>query len=82
MAKRGRVRFNKVLNLGNGQCLDLSATSNRGYLTTFSRNVLKEAPVVIGPVDLTKEQWLELAGGCTKIAGLLSRSRKPERELY
>ena len=76
------MRFNKVFNLGNGQSLDLSATANHGYLTTFSRNVLKDVPVVIGPVDLTKEQWLELAGQCEKIAGLLSSCRKPERELY
>jgi hypothetical protein len=66
-----QVKYSKTMELGNGQRFEMCANSKNGYFTTISRNVLKDAPVVVGPTDLNREQWLELAEVCTKIASLV-----------
>jgi hypothetical protein len=39
-----------------------------GYLTAISRNMLSDAPIVIGPTRIEKRQWLKLSQGCRAIA--------------
>jgi hypothetical protein len=75
MSDTGKVRYSKTLELGNGQRFELSATSASAYFTTISRDVLKGLPIVVGPTVLNREQWLEMARECTKIAGLLAPKR-------
>ena len=68
-----RVRYNKSLNLGNGKRIELSATSIGGYFTAVSRDVMKDTPIVIGPLSLNRDQFLELAEQCTEVAELMRK---------
>jgi hypothetical protein len=51
-----------------------------GYLTAVSKNVLTEAPIVIGPLNLPRDEWLALAKYCTEIAELLAK--RGEKDAY
>jgi hypothetical protein len=80
--KARRTRYSKVFELGNGQSLELYSNSTSAYITAVSRNVMKDCPVVIGPIDLPRDQWLILAETAAKIADLLKTGRSKRDKGY
>jgi len=64
--------FSAELIFDNNQKLLLEFTFYHGYLTAVSKNVLTGMPIVIGSIQVEREQWLALAEHCQAIAGKLS----------
>ena len=94
-SKTPRYSFRKEIIADGYQKVVLEVTHGywnhmlAGYLTAISKNMLTEAPIVIGPIELDRDAWLALAGHCTEIADLLAKrgykdehKRKTRHELY
>jgi hypothetical protein len=86
--RENRLRYRKIFDLGNGQSFQLTCSSKKGHFTAVSYDVMREMPLVVGPIELAPDTWLEIAEICTKIAGLIGeRDYSPHRarvdpELY
>jgi hypothetical protein len=81
-----KFRLRKQLVFDANQRLVFDATTYKGYLTVISRNMLSGAPVVIGPLDLRRDQWLALSEHCRAVAKLLAGHNylhvKAAQEIY
>ena len=81
-----KFRLRKHLVFDGNQRLVFDATTYKGYLTVISRNMVSGAPVVIGPLDLRRDEWLALSEHCRAVAELLAgrnyRHAKRAQEIY
>ena len=73
-----KFRYRKEIIIDGNQRIAIEVTHARlymakCYLTIFSKNVLTERPIVIGPTELTRDEWRELAESCTEVVELLGK---------
>jgi hypothetical protein len=78
LGKKARFHYRKELIIDGNQRLVIEVAHARlsmakCYLTVISKNVLTGAPIVIGPLDLDRGLWLELAASCGEVATLLEK---------
>ena len=89
-SKKFRFHYRKEIVIDGNQRLVIEVTHARlcmakCYLTAISKNLLTELPIIIGPLELNRNRWLELAESCKEVAGMLDRrtyKTRKEVEIY
>jgi hypothetical protein len=81
--------FRREIIVDANQRLLIEAGAYHGYLIAISKNMLSGLPLVIGPLDLRRDQWRALSEHCRIVAKLLqgrkykfSPSDKHPEEIY
>lgn len=74
--RREKFHFREEIVVDGSQRLILEVTHARKrmarcYFTVVSKNVLTEAPIVIGPMEMRREEWEKLAKGALSVVEML-----------